>query len=211
MNARHQSSVSHHGFVFVATIFALVLCAPVSAQFRRNRSEDERRRRNADQMREMEIKRLESGLNKKTSYDTTPSLPFVQIREDFRQLQIVHNEMMVAAFSGKPLEPLNYKGITKATAEINKRAARLKSTLQLPKPANEVIQNLREITNDEQARVSLLDLDNVIMKFVLNPSFGHTGVVDAQQSARASQDLIRIIELSRHIKQNSARLAGSRN
>jgi hypothetical protein len=213
MNVRHHPALSYRGSIFVATIFALCLWVPsVSAQFSRNRPlERELRQRNAEQMREMEIKRLENALNKKPIPDMSPSLPYLQIREDFRQIQIVHNEMMAAAFSVKPQDLLNYKGISKATAEINKRAVRLKSTLQLPKPQIERTQGLDEMTNDAQLKVSLLALDNLIMKFVLNPSFGHAGVVDAQESAKASQDLIRIIELTRHIRQNSARLAGSRN
>lgn len=119
--------------------------------------------------------------------------------------------MMAAAFPEKPLDSLNYKGISKATAEMNKRAVRLKSNLQLPKPQIDGTQGPREMTHDEQLKVSLLALDNVIMRFVLSPSFSHAGVVDAQQSAKASEDLVRIIELTRHIRQNSTRLAGSRN
>ena len=162
-------------------------------------------------MREVEMKRLENLLSKKPIPDTAPSLPYLQMREDFRQLQIIHNEMMAAAFSVKPVDALNYKGISRATAEVNKRAVRLKGTLRLPKPETEETHNLREITNDQQLKVSLLILDNHLMKFVQNPSFSITGVVDARESARASQDLVRIIELTRHIRQSSARLGGSRN
>lgn len=213
MNVRHQPTLRYRWSVFVATIFTLALWVPpVSAQFGRNRPLDRQmRQRNAEQMREMEIKRLENGLKKKPSQDSPPSLPYLQMREDFRQIQIVHNEMMAAAFSVKPLDLLNYKDISKATAEINKRAVRLKSTLRLPKPQIDGDQGLREMTNDEQMKVTLLALDNLIMKFVLNPSFTNTGVVDAQESAKASQALVRIIELTRHIRQSSARLAGSRN
>jgi hypothetical protein len=212
MNVPHPTALSFRWSVLTATNFALALCVtPVSAQFGRNGPlERGRQQLNAEQMREMEIKRLENGLKKKPSQDSPPSSHYLQLREDFRQIQIVHNEMMAATFSVKPLDPINYKGISKATAEINKRAVRLKSMLQLPKPQIELTQSLKEMTNVWHLKVSLLALDKLVMKFVLNPSFGHTGVVDAQESAKASHDLVQIIELTRHIKQNSARLAGSR-
>ena len=169
--------------LFLATILAFALPMPASAQISRNRPlERGTLQRNADQMREVEIKRLENGLHKKPGQDTSPALPFLQIREDFRQIQIVHNEMMAAAFSVKPLDPLNYKGISKATAEINKRAGRLKSMLQLPKPQPEKTQAFKDVTSDVHLKVVLLALDNLIMRFVQNPSFGHTGVVDAHES-----------------------------
>ncbi len=213
MNVRHQPAVRYSWSAFTATIFALALWVPpVSAQFGRNRPlERQRQQRNAEQMREVEMKRLENGLKKKPIQDTSQSSLFLKMREDFRQLQIVHNEMMAAAFSGKPLDPLNYKAISKATADINKRAVRLKSMLQLPKPQTEGIQGPKEMISDGQLKVSLLDLDRHVMKFVLNPSFSQTGVIDAQESAKASQDLGQIIELTRLIRQNSARLAGSGN
>lgn len=213
MNVRHLPAVSHGWSALIATIFALALWVPpVSAQFGRNRPlERQRQQRNAEQMREVEIRRLESGLKKKPSLDTSPSPAYLQMREDFRQIQIVHNEMMAAAFSVTPTDPLNHKGISKATAEINKRAVRLKSMLQLPNSQIEDAQRVKEMTSDAQLKRSLLTLDNHIMKFVLNPSFSQTGVVDAQESARASHDLIRIIEFTRQIRQSCARLAGSRN
>lgn len=213
MNVRPPTALCFRWSVLTTAISALALWViPVSAQVGRNRPlERGTHQRNAEQMREVEIKRLQNELKTKPSQDTSPSFPYLQIREDFRQIQIVHNEMMAAAFSVKPLDRLNYKGISKATAEINKRAMRLKSMLQLPKPQNEGTQVFKEVTKDVHLKVSLLALDNLIMRFVQNPSFGHTGVVDAQESAKASEDLVRIIDLSRHIRQNSTRLADRRN
>ena len=58
----------------------------------------------------------------------------------------------------------------------------------------------------ETIRRALLKLDALIMSFIGNPVFQKPGVVDAEQSAKASRDLAGIIELSEQIRKAAVRL-----
>lgn len=171
------------------------------------------RERNADMMREMEIRRRELDIKNGSNKVALPTLAVQQIKEDFRRLQIVNLEMLKKSFPEKgQASALDYAHISKGVAEIRKRASRLHTNLQLPKPeGEEKPQSFNDISSEKQLKASLLALDNLIMSFVSNPAFRGSGGIDAQHSARARRDLLDIIELSRLIKQSAERLGGSPN
>lgn len=191
-----------------AGLFALTVCAaPAAAQ--RGSYERMRMERNDQQMREVHIKRLESKADSKAVGSAQPRLFYEQIREDFRRMQIVNNEMLRATFSDASAPRFDYPRIAKAAGEINRRASRLKTNLQLPKPEDESEAAARtpaQIAGGEQLKSSLLALDRLIMSFVKNPAFHKSDVVDAQHSARARRQLIEIVELSRVIRQSTERV-----
>jgi hypothetical protein len=170
-----------------------------------------RRERNDQQMREMQIKQREGVAAGKPVPSLEPRLFYAQIREDFRRLQVVNNEMLHATFPDGIAAPrFDYEHISKATAEINRRAARLKSNLQFPKPEEgeqqEASRASAQISSGEQLKSSLLALDGLIMSFVRNPTFHKSDIVDAQHSTRARQQLTEIVELSQRIKQSTERM-----
>jgi hypothetical protein len=200
--------------LIIVAAFASVIwfAAPASfAQSQGSRTNVDRsaQMRNADAQREMEMKRFES-MTAARADSKAARLSLAQIGEDFRQIQIVNNEMMRATFLDGSARALDYDHISKATAEINHRAARLRTNLQLP--TQEVHEDAREmgqeIASEKELRSSLLSLDQLIMGFVNNPTFSHQGVLDAQHSARASRDLASIIKLSQKIKQRAEKLKG---
>lgn len=194
---------------FVSAIWLGAPPAPVLAQSNRT-AERHSEARHADQMREMEIKRLEDMRAGRADNSPAARLALEQIGEDFRRIQIVNNEMMRATFSGGATRGLDYDRISKASAEINHRAARLRANLRLPAPAHEADQEItdREIAGEKEMRSSLLSLDELIMGFVNNPAFRKQDVLDTQHSARASRDLSVIIKLSQKIKQRAEKLRG---
>lgn len=165
--------------------------------------------RDADTEREMEIKRMEAMRNARRPGSPEAKLALAQIAEDFRQMQLVNNEMMRASFSDEKSRALDYEHISKATAEISRRAARLKANLQLPaQDSNQARTAERELAGERELRASLLSLDELIMGFVNNPTFRQQGTLNAQHSARASRDLAAIIQLSQKIKQRAEKLKG---
>jgi hypothetical protein len=127
-----------------------------------------------------------------------------QIREDFSRMQVVNNQMLQAAFAAVRLDR---KNILDATAEIRKRAGRLKTNLKLPAPEGSgEMTEASALPDDRALKESLLRLDRSIMSFVTNPLFQQTKVLDANLSTKASRDLEDIIELSRAIRKGVERL-----
>ncbi|HEX8775917.1 MAG TPA: hypothetical protein VF735_20255 [Pyrinomonadaceae bacterium] len=202
--------------VFSAVLSAfLMFCAPaLRAQQQRSPAEAAMERQRQRQIRQNQ--RIESNLmittlekeSRLPAETSRPSLAYVQIKQDFLQLQTVNNRMMETTFANNVVD---YKGIAEASAEIRKRAARLKSNLPLPESEND--ENVPELSLkgwDEldvgQVKPALKALDDLIMSFVGNPIFQKPQVVDVQQSAKARRELEAIIKLSAKIKKSAEKL-----
>jgi hypothetical protein len=204
-----RSVVARRLLIVAVVVSALWMAAPaIRAQSQGGRSNVDisMEARNADTQRELEMKRFE---DMKAARADSPGarLAVAQIGEDFKQMQIVNNEMMRATFAGVAPHALDYERISKATAEINRRASRLRTNLQLPAQAHDdARETAPEIASEKELRSSLLALDQLIMGFVNNPTFSKQSVLDAQHSARASRDLLNIIKLSQRIKQRAEKL-----
>jgi hypothetical protein len=170
------------------------------------------RERNAEILREMEIKRREGAINAPRAETPPIAARCERCKEDFRRLQLANNEMMRTIFSDKPPDSIDYQHISKATTEIKKRASRLKSELHLPEPERaEERPEIKGISNDAQLKASLLALDKLIIGFVTNPIFRSLGTLDARQGIKVRQDLARIIELSQSIKLSAEKMEKSRD
>ena len=200
--------------VAAAGLFVLVVCAAPAVAQRNGVFDRMRNERNDQQMREVQIKQREKLALGRPGDTAQPRLFYDQIREDFRRMQIVNNEMLQATFpDGVKAPRFDYERISKATAEINRRAARLKTNLQLPEPDEQQKETLKpnapsqtQLLSGEQLKASLLALDGLIMSFVKNPTFHKSDIVDAEHSTRARLQLMKIVELSRTIKQSAERM-----
>jgi hypothetical protein len=128
-----------------------------------------------------------------------------QIEEDFKRILMLHNELGKAAAAA---DSLNYGFISDATAEIKKRASRLRTTLALDKAedSNQVPQNRRKFS-DAEVRAALVELCKEIESFVKNPVIESPGTVDQLQTARANRDLEGVIDLSGRIKKTAEKLS----
>lgn len=134
------------------------------------------------------------------------SLAYTQIRDDYRQLQIVNNDLAKTVDSSPGLD---LKYIEKSVSEIKKRAARLKENLMLPEETQKATEQRPrpDIGEDlKRMRASLVVLDNLVMGFVNNSIFDQTKAVNLQAGIKARRDLEEIIELSEQIKKSSERL-----
>ena len=129
---------------------------------------------------------------------------FKKIKDDFRDLQSLHNKMMADAWMQ---DTLDYSAIEEMVSKIRGKANDLRDGLRLPgseppqiaskKPAVETVRQFRE---------ELLLLDKTTMRFVTNPVFQAANTVDVILAKQASEDLEQIIFLTVDLKQNAQRL-----
>jgi hypothetical protein len=204
-------------------VFSVALCAfaffmarPIAAQQPTPTSAAERARqrqaRRNDQMEtDLRISSLEKDSRQPAKEEEGPRLAETRLKDDFEQLQTVNNRMMVMVFDNNVLD---YRRISEAIIEIRKRAARLKSNLPLPvaeKDAPEEEQPVQGLTelNQGQVKPALLSLDELIQRFVTNPVFQQSQVVDIQKSSKARRDLEAILKLSEKIKKSADKLMKS--
>ncbi|HVF86329.1 MAG TPA: hypothetical protein VM866_02010 [Pyrinomonadaceae bacterium] len=133
-----------------------------------------------------------------------------QVGEDFTRIQTINNELtrQVAAGGG-----IDYKLIASRVAEINRRAARLKSNLVLPRldESREQDASGRQKNHGtvgaEGMKAALLILGDRITSFTSNPYFTMPQVVDAKRLAAARRDLEAVIQLSKDIRKSAERLS----
>jgi hypothetical protein len=132
-------------------------------------------------------------------------ISLLQVREDYRRIQVINNEMLYAAGSG---QALNYKSIADAMSDLKKRAARLKQVLMLPEAVDDDKGQRKPLSQDDRELKQLLrSLDELIVTVITNPVFKNFGVVDVQQTAKARHDLEEIVQLSGVIKKSAERLS----
>jgi len=128
-----------------------------------------------------------------------------QIKDDFERIQLIDREMIKAVFVDNLVD---YQQILKISAEIRKRAMRLKTNLSYPEPLNRPdAQKSRPSNEDEDIKVSLTNLDQSIMSFVTNPIFQlRQQIVESRLAMKATSDLVEVIELTETVKKHAERL-----
>ena len=137
-------------------------------------------------------------------------LALAQIAEDYQRIQLINNRMMSDAMSKSVL---NFENIAEVTAEIKRRANRMRDNLRLPLPEkSESVKappSPTQVNGAAQMKAALLDLDRSIMSFVKNPIFKNTSVVDLEEATKASSDLTTIIKSSQLLSKEARRLSKS--
>jgi len=128
---------------------------------------------------------------------------FPQIKEDFKLIQIVNNDLMKLVFVKKIVD---YKLIFTSTEEINKRARRLEKNLLLPQFDTGKNLKYQEASDVEQLKASLLSFDSLLMRFITNPLFNSPNVINPDSAGAAERDLKNIIHFSDAIKSNVRKL-----
>ena len=117
----------------------------------------------------------------------------VAVRNDFRKLQVVNNDLMKRFF--KPADtPITEKEIRSKLGEIKKLAERLRESFALPKVEAE------EPAEKLALRPGLLKLDEAIIRFVDNPSFKELRVYDAELASQAANDLNEVTRLAEALR-----------
>ncbi|HSK63244.1 MAG TPA: hypothetical protein VK893_05365 [Pyrinomonadaceae bacterium] len=127
-----------------------------------------------------------------------------QTEEDFNRILTRHNEIARLLAGAKPFD---YHFLNEASAEINKRASRLQSTLaleQLPTDTR-VVEKTEEI-DEAHMKDALVRMCTQIRSFVTNPVIENPSTVDAQNLNNARRDLESVIQLSGHITKEAKKL-----
>ena len=196
----------------LASALPLLAAAALAQSQGRSPRDATMRQRNAEMMREIDIRRRDGTVKEAKPEETPhPILPYARAKEDFRTLQLVNNDMMRAVFATAAAGPTDYERVAEAAAEIGKRAARLRSNLRLPDQAQVAARaSAPDISDDGQLRSSLHALDKAIMEFVTNPGFRQSGTVDVRHSTAAAESLTRVTELSRAVRLGAERIRKAR-
>ena len=127
-----------------------------------------------------------------------------QMKDDFRRIQILRNDVVRHLQSGQPLD---YKFIERETEEINKRAGRLKTHLVREVPEGEKKEAEKQSDlKDAQLTEALVRMCHRIDSFTGNPLFKIPDVIDVKDAQRAGRDLRDILQLSEVIGKSAERL-----
>ena len=137
-----------------------------------------------------------------------PKEVLVEVNEDLSRLNLLNEK--IAANSGNNVS-LNYKEIVDSSAEIKKRATRLKSSLALP--AEEGEEKSAGFKDAEKAELQpvLSTMHSLLNSFLRNPIFSDSGALDMRLAAKARRDLEDIIVLSEKLRKNAEKRAKSSN
>lgn len=132
-----------------------------------------------------------------------------QLKQDFKRIQIVRNEIVDNLVAKKPLD---FKQIFEQAEEINKRSSRLQTYLMPPIPEAKAKEQKHQVDyTGKQMEGALVKLCNLIYSFSQNPVLKNPALVDVQQSTKAGGDLLLIIEFSDNIKRSAERLGKGSN
>lgn len=127
-----------------------------------------------------------------------------QMKDDFRRIQILRNDVVRHLQSGQPLD---YKFIARETDEINRRAGRLKTHLLREIPGGE--KKGPEKQSDIEGALlteALVRMCHRIDSFTENPLFKIPEVIDIKDAKKAGLDLRDILQLSEAIGKAAERL-----
>ena len=187
-----------------AAAIALLVATADNAVAQRPENPDLKREQRQREVREANLRNAETKAAIESIDQNRVAAAIKQVKDDFKQIQIVRNEMVRNLLADKPLD---YKLIAGETGEIHKRADRLKTYLMPPVADKNKEDHKSQIEfNNDEMKDALVRLCNLIVGFIDNPVLKTPEKVDVEQSAKAGGDLLSIIELSGNIKRSAERL-----
>ena len=127
-------------------------------------------------------------------------LIMAEVNEDFDRLRAIDEEMQTALKAA-----LDYKQVAQTSAEVKKRATRLKTNLTFPAGKDEKRQRIEDPGADLKPSVAMLE--GLIKSFITNPIFSDSGGLDAQLAGKAKRDLDSIIELSEKVRKSAEKMS----
>lgn len=202
----HTRRLARATLASLAAIFVVVV-TPAAARAQGSGQAARDARRAEMEMRQRTLWDLEK-LKKKGAAKTPDRRPlYTEVAGEFQQLQLVNYSLAGVA---DPKVALDYARVRKESAEVRKRAARLKAYLSLPEVEEpQKREGAAEIQTPEALRSAVGRLDALVNSFVWNPAFQKPDVVDLEQSTKASRDLAAILTLSERIRKSAEELGRS--
>ena len=149
-----------------------------------------------------------SALEKESAPRRDAKTVMAEINEDFGRLRAINEGFRPAEPPAAAAAPLDYKTISLQSAEVKKRATRLRSNLTgLPKPPKEQKRPKADVPLDEaQMRALLSSFGELMNGFLGNPVFSDMGTLDAQLALKARLDLDDLIEMCEVVKKGADKL-----
>jgi len=143
------------------------------------------------QNREWALGNIRSNRDPNSQFSREQKLALEALRDDFRKLQIINNDLMKRTFVESKIKP---KEIRESLGEMKKLAQRLRTSFNLPEPKV----GDKDTVTDNNVTLSpgLLLLDQAVMRFVENPFFQQPRVLDMELVSRAGSDLNEILRLT---------------
>ena len=134
-----------------------------------------------------------------------PKTVMAEINEDFTQLRAINEGLHQPNSAAAPLD---YKAVSLKSAEVKKRAARLKTNLSgLPKPEKEEKRQKAEVpADDAQMKALLSSFGELMNAFLNNPVFSDMGTLDTQLAFKARRDLDALIEMCEVVRKGADHL-----
>ena len=133
-----------------------------------------------------------------------PKVVAAELQEDFEHIQIVNSDLAQAASNSGPL---NLELVVKSSADLVQHSKRLQENLGHPEPEKgSEPPKLEPVTDVDQLKHALANLDTLITEFVHNPLFTTPSTRDAELFVKARRGLAQIIALGEHIKKNTEEL-----
>ena len=196
-----------HLIICVALVCVALSPALARAQSSQSAQAAREARRMEMEMRQRALRDLNQMINKRPAKAPDPRPDFDEVAEEFKQLQLVNYSLAAVT---DPKVTLDYARVRKESAEVRKRAARLKSYLSLPEvEAAGKQEKAVEIQTPEALRAAVGRLDSLVNSFAWNPVFQRPDVVDLEQSTKAGRDLAGILSLSERIRKSAEELGRS--
>ena len=196
-----------HLIICAALVFVALLPALARAQSSQSAQAAREARRIDMEMRQRALRDLNQMINKRPAKAPDPRPDYNEVAEEFKQLQLVNYALAAVT---DPRVTLDYARVRKESAEVRKRAARLKSYLSLPEvEAAGKQEKAVEIQTPEALRAAVGRLDALVNSFAWNPVFQRPDVVDLEQSTKAGRDLAGILSLSERIRKSAEELGRS--
>ena len=189
------SNVNRIVVVFAA--FTLILCLQTSLHAQAGRSLPENVPTQGDPDRQVRAQEIEAERAKRD-----PQLVMAEINEDFGRLRVLSEEMKLAM---KAAAAPGYKRIADSSAEIKKRATRLRANIVFPPPPkDEKRQKMQDPGEEFQPLFAMMD--KLLTSFLTNPIFTDSGGLDVQLANRARYDLEDIIKLSDKLRKSADKM-----
>jgi hypothetical protein len=165
------------------------------------------------QMDESRLRRAEIAVNEEGEQQKRVEAAIVDMKENFTRIQVLRNDIARNLVARKPID---YKLVSAQTAEINKRAHRLKVYMSARATENKEQNSAPDLKSEEMIE-ALVKLCKLIDSFTENPALKDAATVDAKEidkakeaKAKADGDLLAIIKLSESIEKKSASLKAPR-
>ncbi|HEY6244985.1 MAG TPA: hypothetical protein VIX17_13620 [Pyrinomonadaceae bacterium] len=188
------------GSILILTLFAVSASAQQPAQPTDTTNPD-RIQAQEQSRREMNLRNL--GAQAEMSKDPRRVQQVAaEIEQDFQSLLTMHNGLARLLIDKKPLD---YRFVSDTAAEIRKHATHLRKILALTLSEEELKKQNNTDFEDAQIRDGVATLCYHIKAFVTNPVIENSGIVDAEQLAKARRSLQAVIDFSGSVKKSADR------